>query len=121
MFNTEHEKEILAQSLSESRDREGVVQCLAYILEHHTPFALYIATADRSNCMWIFDPDTVYEMLGGEDIHDKTFRTVFTDDIERREGILFYVLQKVGPAIVVRLSHETVLDVLVELETIRSD
>jgi hypothetical protein len=46
---------------------------------------------------------------------------VFTDDIERREGILFYVLRKVGPAIVVRLSHETVLDVLVELESVRPD
>lgn len=112
MFNTEAEKDILIKSLMKSGDRDGVVDCLEYIIEHHTPFALYVATADRSSCMWIFDPDTVYEMLGGEDIHDKTFRSVFTDDIERSQGILFYVLRKVGPALVIRLSEETLSDIL---------
>lgn len=112
MFNTEAEKDILVKSLMQSGDRDGVVECLEYIIEHHTPFALYVATADRSLCMWIFDPDTVYDMLGGEDIHDKTFRSVFTDDIERGQGILFYVLRKVGPALVIRLSEQTLADIL---------
>lgn len=116
MFNTEHEREVLAQSLRNSGDVDGVLESLYYVAQNHTPFALYIATADRSSCMWIFDPDTVYEMLGGKDIHDKTFRSVFTDDIERGNGILFYVLRKVGPAIVIRLSEDTIRSVIDSLE-----
>lgn len=112
MFNTEQEKEILADSLRRSGDRDSVILCLETVVNNHTPFALYIATKDRSNCTWIFDPDTVYEMIGGEDIHDKTFRSVFTDDIERGQGILFYVLRKVGPAMVIRLSDTSLRDVL---------
>lgn len=114
--NSESEKQVLIKSLMRSKDREGVIESLNYVLEHHTPFALYIATADRSNCMWVFDPDTVYDMLGGQDIHTKTFRSLFQDDIERSNGILFYVLNKTGPAIVVRLYEETILDVLESLE-----
>jgi hypothetical protein len=116
MFNTDHEREVLAQSLRKSGDIDNVLESLYYVAQNHTPFALYIATADRSSCMWIFDPDTVYEMLGGEDIHNKTFRSVFTDDIERGNGILFYVLRKVGPAIVIRLSEDTIRSVIDSLE-----
>lgn len=112
MFNTEQEKEILADSLKRSGDTKSIIHCLETIANNHTPFALYIATRDRSNCTWIFDPDTVYEMIGGEDIHDKTFRSLFTNDIERSQGILFYVLRKVGPALVIRLSEETLTDIL---------
>lgn len=112
MFNTEQEKEILADSLKRSGDTKSIIYCLETIANNHTPFALYIATRDRSNCTWIFDPDTVYEMIGGEDIHDKTFRSLFTNDIERREGILFYILRKVGPIISVRVSEKTILDVI---------
>lgn len=115
MFNTEAEKSILSESLRKAGDQDSVVESLKYILENHTPFALYVATSDRSSCMWIFDPDTVYEMLGGKDIHDKTFRSLFTDDIERREGILFYVLRKVGPVMTIRLSDEAVRSVLESL------
>lgn len=111
MFNSEAEKQVLVKSLKGSRDPEAVLESLDYVIENHTPFALYVATADKSSCMWLFDPETVYEMLGGQDIHDKTFRTMFVDDIERREGILFYVLRKTGPALIVRLSEETIRDV----------
>ena len=116
MFNTDSEINILVESLKNSGNVDGVLESLYYVLEHHTPFGLYVATADRSNCMWIFDPPTLYEMLGGQDIHDKTFRSVFTNDIERSQGILFYVLKKVGPVAVVRLSHSTIKDVIDVLE-----
>jgi hypothetical protein len=112
VFNTEHEKEILADSLKRSGDPESIVYCLETVANNHSPFALYIATKDRSSCTWIFDPDTVYEMIGGKDIHDKTFRSLFTNDIERREGILFYILRKIGPIISVRVSEKTILDVI---------
>ena len=117
MFNTEHEREVLTQSLRNSGDIDGVLESLYYVAQNHTPFALYIATADRSSCMWIFDPDTVYEMLGGKDIHDKTFRSLFTDGYEKDQGILFYVLRKVGPAITIRLSEDTIRSIIDSLET----
>lgn len=116
MFNSESEKQALTDSLKNSGDLTGVIESLYYVAQNHTPFALYVATADRSNCTWIFDPGMVYDMLGGQDIHDKTFRAVFTDHIERREGILFYVLRKIGPAISIRLSEDTIRQVIDELE-----
>ncbi len=116
MFNTEAEKKLLTQSLLNTEDVGSVIDSLHYVSQNHTPFALYIATADRSSCMWIFDPPTVYDMLGGEDIHDKTFRSVFTDEIERDNGILFYVMRKIGPVIVVRLGEETILSVIDSLQ-----
>lgn len=112
MFNTEHECDVLAQSLRNSGDIGGVIESLHYVAQNHTPFALYIATADRSNCMWIFDQDTVCEMLGGEDIHDKTFRRVFVDDSERKRGILFYILRKIGPIITIRMEEDTIRSVM---------
>lgn len=121
MFNTEHEKEILADSLKRSGDPESIVYCLETVANNHSPFALYIATKDRSNCTWIFDPDTVYEMIGGKDIHDKTFRSLFINDIEKREGILFYILRKIGPIISVRVSEKTILDILEDLESVKPE
>lgn len=114
-FNTQEERDALKQSLLNTENLSEALECLEHVLVNRTPFALYVATADRTNCMWIFDPNTVYEMLGGEDIHDKTFRSVFIDDIERSQGILFYVLRKVGPAMVIRLSDTSLRDVLDQL------
>jgi hypothetical protein len=116
-MNTEEEKRILANSLGHTSDLEAVLESLRFIADHRTPFALYIATLDRSNTMWIFDPDTVYEMLGGEDIHVKTFKSLFPDHNERQEGILFYVLTKTSPVTVIRLSLETICWVIDKLES----
>ncbi len=116
-INTPEEKKILAQSLNKTGDRDGVLESLRFIADNRTPFALYVATKDRSNVMWVFDPETVYEMLGGEDIHDKTFRTLFSDQIERQEGILFYVFTKTQPVTVIRLSLETIFWLIETLDT----
>jgi hypothetical protein len=116
-LNTPEEKSILAESLSLTQDREAVLESLRYIADNRTPFALYIATKDRSNVMWVFDPDTVYEMLGGEDIHDKTFRSVFPDHNERQDGILFYVLTKTSPIVVIKLGLETICWLIENLES----
>ena len=116
MFNSDAEISVLSESLRNSGDIDGVLESLYYILEHHTPFGLYIATADRSNCSWIFDPPTLYEMLGGEDIHNKTFKSVFKDDIERSHGVLFYVLRKIGPIIAVKLSDIAIQKTIDDLE-----
>jgi hypothetical protein len=51
-------------------------------------------------------------MIGGEDIHEKTFRSLFTSEIERSEGIIFYILRKIGPLISIKVSEKTILDVI---------
>jgi hypothetical protein len=115
-LNTPEEKNILAKSLGRTNDRNGVLESLRFIADHRTPFALYVATLDRSNTMWVFDPETVYDMLGGEDIHDKTFRSVFPDHNDRQDGILFYVLTKTSPIVVIKLSLETICWLIDTLE-----
>ncbi len=109
------EENILTESFLKSNDREGVIDSLKYILDHKTPFALYIATLDRSNTMWIFDPDMVYDMLGGEDIHSKTFRTLSPNIIDRQTSVLFYVLDKISPAIVTKIELNTIYGVIARL------
>lgn len=108
---------ILVESIRKSGNITAALESLEAVAEFHTPFALYIATADRSNCMWIFDDDMVCEMLGGRDIHEKTFRSIFPEGVERDQGILFYVLKKIGPAYVVRLDEPTVREVIGELQS----
>lgn len=110
------DSDILVESLKKSGDIPGILESLAQVAEFHTPFALYIATADRSNCMWVFDDDMVCEMLGGKDIHEKTFRSVFAEGVDRDQGILFYVLKKVGPAYVVKLDEPTIRGVIGDLQ-----
>jgi hypothetical protein len=117
MFNTESEKDILTKSLRGTGDVKAAVNSLEFVIENHTPFALYIATADRSLCTWVFDPDTIYDMLGGKDIHDKTFRKIFTSGLEREQGVLFYILNKIGPVTTIRLSISSLREVLDQLTT----
>jgi hypothetical protein len=68
VFNTESEKSVLVQSLRRTSDPESAKRSLEIVVEKQTPLAFYIATADKSNCMWLFNPTSVYDMLGGEDI-----------------------------------------------------
>jgi hypothetical protein len=115
MYNTDLEKNVLVDSLSKSDDPKGVLESLRYIQKNKTPFSLYIATLDRTNCMWIFDSSTVYDMLGGKDIHDKIFRKIFDED-ERESGILFYIFQKTAPVTAIRLSLDFITELIEMLE-----
>ena len=114
---SENEENILTESFLKSNDKTGIVESLRYILDYRTPFALYIATLDRSNTMWIFDPDMVYDMLGGEDIHSKTFRTLFPSLTDRQTGVLFYVLDKISPTTVTRVELKTICGVIKKLNS----
>lgn len=112
VFDNTSEINLLAKSLQRTGKIDQVFGNLKSISETHNPFALYIATADRSSCMWIFDKNTVFDMLGGEDIHSKTFKSIFQTEEERDSGILFYVFKKIGPIVVVRLSEESITQLL---------
>jgi hypothetical protein len=114
-LNSEHEKKSLRESLRNTENLQDTLECLEQVLMHRTPFALYVATADKTDCMWIFDPDTVYQMIGGEDKYDKIFDSLFSTEEERSVGLVFFILRKVGPLYSVRVDIETIDEIINEL------
>ena len=115
MFENTSETNLLAKTLRRTGKPEQVLRNLQVVLDTRNPFALYIATADRSSCSWIFDKSMVFDMLGGEDIHSKTFRTLFITEQERESGLLFYIFRKIGPIVAVRLSDQNLKTVMSSL------
>jgi hypothetical protein len=114
-FNTEEEKKALRDSLKNTENLHETLECLEHILHHRTPFALYVATADRSDCTWIFDPDIIYEMMGGEDKYNHVFNSLFETEEDRASGIVFLIFRKVGPIYSVRVELELINDLVEEL------
>lgn len=114
-FNTEEEREALKQSLLNTEDLNETLECLEHVLTHKTPFALYVATADRSDCMWIFDPATVYEMVGGEKKYNQIYDEMFLTEEDKAIGVIFFILKKVGPLYSIRLDIEIVEEIIAEL------
>jgi len=114
-FNTEEEKEALKRSLLNTENLNETLECLEQILINRTPFALYIATADRSDCMWIFDPGTVYEMVGGEKKYKDIYEEMFSSKDDESIGVIFFILKKVGPLYSIRLDIEVIEEVIEEL------
>lgn len=114
-FNTQEEREALKQSLLNTEDLNETLECLEHVLVHRTPFALYVATADRTDCMWIFDPDTVYEMVGGEKKYKEIYNEMFPTEEDKSIGVVFFILKKVGPLYSIRLDIEVIEEVIAEL------
>jgi len=114
-FNTEEEKAALLASLSNTNDLSQTIYCLEKVLEYRTPFALYVATADRSDCTWIFDEEMVYSMLGGEDRYIKVRKDMFPTPLEEESGVVFFVFKKVGPFYSIRVDLALIEEILDEL------
>ena len=114
-FNTEEEKTSLKNSLRNTENLQETLECLEHVLHHRTPFALYVATADRSDCTWIFDPETVIQMVGGEKKYAAVFDSMFLTEEEREIGIVFFILRKVGPIASVRIDIELIDEIINEL------
>jgi hypothetical protein len=114
-FNTQEEREALKKSLLNTEDLNETLECLEHVLVHRTPFALYVATADRTDCMWIFDPGTVYEMVGGEKKYKEIYEEMFPTEEDKSIGVIFFILKKVGPLYSIRLSIEVIEEVIEEL------
>lgn len=115
IFNTEEEKTSLKNSLRNTENIQETLECLEHVLHHRTPFALYVATADRSDCTWIFDPETVIQMAGGEKKYSEIFNSLFKTEEDREVGIVFFVLRKVGPIASVRIDIELIDEIINEL------
>lgn len=114
-FNTEEEKEALKLSLIRSGELDKTLFCLEVILSQRTPFALYVATQDKSNCVWIFDPQMIYEMLGGEDKYIASRDSILKTEEEKSTSVLFFVLNKIGPFYAVKMSIDVIEDLINEL------
>lgn len=114
-LNSEQEKKSLRDSLRNTDDLQETLKCLEHILVHRTPFALYIATADRTDCTWIFDPETIYGMVGGEDKYDVIFDSLFPTEEDKSVGIVFFIFKKVGPLYSVRVDIELIDEIINDL------
>jgi hypothetical protein len=114
-LNSEEEKRSLKESLRNTEDLNATVSCLEHILTHKSPFALYVATADRKDCTWIFDPTTIYQMVGGESTYDRIYDELFPSDEEKAVGIIFFIFKKVGPIYSIRIDLDLINEILDEL------
>lgn len=114
-LNSEQEKKSLKDSLKSTENLQETLECLEHILVHRTPFALYIATADRSDCTWIFDPQTIYHMVGGEHKYKAIFGSLFPTEEDKSVGIVFFIFKKVGPLYSVRVDIELIDEIINDL------
>jgi hypothetical protein len=92
-LNSDQEKQSLLDSLRRTESLQETVALLEYVLAHRTPFALYVATADRSDCTWIFDPETIYRMIGGEHNYTRIRENLFPTEEEDATGIVFFIFK----------------------------
>lgn len=114
-LNSEQEKRSLKDSLRNTENLQETLECLEQILINRTPFALYVATADRSDCTWIFNADLIYGMLGGKNKFDNIFDSLFTTEEEKATGIIFFIFKKVGPLYSIRVDIEVIDEIIDEL------
>jgi hypothetical protein len=114
-LNSEQEKKSLKDSLKNTENLQETLVCLESILVHRTPFALYIATADRTDCTWIFDPQTIYQMVGGEDKYDSIFSSLFPTEEDKSVGIVFFIFKKVGPLYSIRVDIDLIDEIINDL------
>jgi hypothetical protein len=106
--------------MRKSGDIPSLIDSLGYVVKNHSPFSLYIATKDRSDCLWIFDPKIVTYMLGGADNYKVVFDSMFKTSEERDVGIIMFVMKKTGPLVSLRLEEELIANVIRDLKKLPS-
>lgn len=111
-FNSEEEKKALRECLINTPDLNETLSCLEKILKNRTPFGLYVATADRSDCLWIFEEEQIYDMIGGKDKYDAIKTNIFESEEEKNLGVVFFILNKIGPIYSVKVSIETINEII---------
>lgn len=114
-LNSEQEKHSLKESLKNTDDLDQTIFCLECILKYKTPFALYVATADRSDCMWIFDSDVIYGMVGGKEKYDDIYDSMLFTEEEKATQVLFFIFKKVGPIYSIKVDIEIIDEIINEL------
>ncbi len=119
LFNSEKDQYLLFETLKKTGNTSQIIDSLGFVLDNHSPFSLYVATRDRSDCMWIFDPKIVTYMLGGVDNYNVVFESMFQTPREKEVGIIMFVMKKVGPLVSLRLEEELIGNVINDLKLIR--
>ena len=114
-INSDQEKQSLKNSLKKTENLQDTLINLEYVLAHRTPFALYIATADKSDCLWIFDPDTVYRMIARKHNYSVIRKSLFPTEEEEATGIVFFIFRKVGPIYSIKVDIETIDEIINDL------
>lgn len=117
LFNSKKDQYLLFESLRKTGDVPQLIDSLGYVLNNHSPFSLYVATKDRSDCMWIFDPKIVTYMLGGAENYNVVFDSMFQTPEEKEVGIIMFVMKKTGPLVSLRLEEELISNVIVDLKS----
>ena len=80
-------------------------------LIENEPIGLYIATEDQSDITWLFGKEDIAPMLGGYDALKDITDQLLPSDRDKKEGIVFAVLKKVGPLYAVRLEKDVLSEV----------
>lgn len=117
-LNSEYEKQTLKESLINTKDLDQTLFCLECIIEYKTPMALYVATADRSDCTWIFDAEMIYSMLGGQNKYKEVYDSLLSTEEEKERDILFFIFKKTGPIYSIVVNIETIEEIVDDIKQI---
>jgi len=80
-------------------------------LRDNEPIGLYIATEDQSDITWLFGETHIAPMLGGDDTLKNVTEKLLPSEIDKREGIVFAILKKVGSIYAIRLEKAVLEEV----------
>ena len=94
-----------------SRFEEELVPKFRSCLKNNDPIALYVATQDQNDLMWIFEKSEISRMLGGPDSLESISEQLLPDEEDKDEGVVFVVLKKVGPIYAIRLEKAVLEEV----------
>lgn len=80
-------------------------------LEKNEPIGLYIATEDQSDITWLFGETHIAPMIGGDDTLKEITEELLPSEMDKREGVVFAILKKVGPIYAIRLEKAVLEEV----------
>jgi len=75
------------------------------------PIALYIATKDQDDITWLFDRKEIALMLGGTDSLENITEELLPTPQDKKEGVVFAVLKKVGPIYAIKIEKAVLEEV----------
>lgn len=113
--NSQEEIDLLRQSFELSDNLPGTIESLKKVHRQKSPLALYIATLDRMDVMWLFDKNEICYMIGGEDTYNQIYEQILPTELEKQKSIVFFILKKIGPIYSVRLELDVIEDVIIYL------
>tara|TARA_Y100000389_G_scaffold203611_1_gene252679 strand:+ start:4907 stop:5254 length:348 start_codon:yes stop_codon:yes gene_type:complete len=90
---------------------EDLVPCFKKSLINNEPIGLYIATEDQSDITWLFGTEDIAPMLGGDDTLKNITDQLLPSEEDKKEGVVFAVLKKVGPLYAIRLEKDVLSEV----------